>query len=66
LNQKYLTVKQIYEKYGIKPTKTYWYIREGKIFYAKIGKSVLIPEKDFQIFLTNHTRRPINEEDYKI
>jgi len=65
LKQKYLTVKEINKKYGIKTSKLYWFIRESKIIYVKIGKSVLIPEKDFLTFLDSHTKNPISDEDYE-
>jgi len=53
---RYLSPKQIYEIYGIEPSKTYYWIREGRIIYTKPGKkTVLIPEADFLRFLEIHT-----------
>jgi len=63
---KYMTVRQIHEKYGIKPTSTYWYIQQKKFRYLKIGKSVFIFEKDFKKFLDNHTVKTLEPEDYEI
>jgi len=61
--EKYITVKEIHKKYGIKPTSIYWYINQKKFEYLKIGKSVFIYEKDFKKFLENHTIKPLEIED---
>jgi len=44
----------------------YWWVRNKKIAYAKIGKNVLISEKVLLRFLENNTIRPIDEEDFII
>jgi len=62
----YLSPKQIYKQYGIETNKIYWWVRERKITYSKIGKSVLIPQKEFEKFLDNNTLKPIDEDDYVI
>lgn len=62
---KYLSPKQVNEIYGIKPTMTYWWIHQGKIVHVKIGRSVLIPQKGLEVFLTENTVKPINEDDYE-
>jgi len=62
LNKKYLSPKQLEEKYGIPKGRIYWWIREKRIFYTKIGKSVMIPDKEFKKFLDMNTIKPIYED----
>ena len=62
----YTTPSKILEKYGIEPSKIYWWIRTDKITYVKIGKSVLIPEQEFLKFLEENTRKPLSEENFFI
>jgi len=64
LNKKYLSPREIQELYGISISKIYWWIRERKITYSKIGKSILIPQTEFERFLDNNTIQPIYEEDF--
>jgi len=66
MSNKYLTPKQILDKYGINTSKTYWWVHEHKLVYIKIGKSVLIPEKELLRFLESNTLRPISEDDYVV
>lgn len=66
LNKIYLSPRQVHELYGISLSKIYWWVRERKITYSKIGKSVLIPQKEFERFLDNNTLILIDEDDYVI
>jgi len=52
---RYLSVKKIEEIYAINPNKVYWWVRNGKIIYTKIGKTLLIPEVEFRQFLERNT-----------
>jgi len=62
---KYLSPKEVNEIYGIKPTMTYWWIHQGKLAYVKIGRSVLLPQKELEAFLKTNTIKAINEDDYE-
>jgi len=50
-----LSVKKIQEIYAIDPVKIYWWVRNAKIVYTKIGKTLLIPETEFREFLKANT-----------
>jgi len=52
---RYLSVKKIEEIYGIDPGKVYWWVRNSKVIYTKIGKTLLLPETEFRQFLESNT-----------
>ena len=60
--EKYLSPKQISNLYGIPLGRIYWWINQGQITYTKKGRSVMIPQNEFQRDLENHTHRQITEE----
>jgi len=55
---KYLTAKQVNEKYGIDPIKIYLWARTKRIVSTRVGRSLLIPENEFLDFLRTHTFGP--------
>ena len=65
-NNFYLSPSDIKKKYGIRTSTVYWWVRNNKITFAKIGKNVLIPETELLRFLESNTIRPIDEEDFII
>ena len=62
----YLTPRDIKNKFGIKSTTVYWWVRNKKITFTKIGKNVFISEKELLRFLESNTIRPIDEDDFII
>jgi len=45
----------------IETNKIYWWVRQKKFVHLKIGKTVLVPKSEFEIFLKNNTVFPISE-----
>jgi len=66
MSEKYLSPKKIEQIYGIEAKKIYWWIRERKITYLKIGKSVLIPQAEFERFLKVNTNNPVEESNFEL
>jgi len=53
--KKLLTARAIFEIYGINKATIYFWIRNKKFRYIKVGKSIFIRELDFIEFLDQHT-----------
>jgi len=66
MQEKYLSPKQASEKFGINVSSFYWWINQKMIIFTKVGKKVLIPEEELNIFLRKHTVKPSGLEDYEI
>jgi len=64
-NCRFLTVNELNDHFGIKPSLIYWWLREKKIIHYKVGKKVLIKELDFLTFLEAH-RQEVFDFDEEI
>jgi len=66
MSGKYLSPKKIEQIYGIEAKTIYWWVRDRKVPYTKIGKSILIPQTELERFLDNNTVQPVYEDDYVV
>ena len=65
MNSKFTTVRKASEKYGVDQSLIYYWIRNRKFLYNKIGKKILFKEVDFTNFINSHSI-PNNEDlDYE-
>lgn len=58
LSKKRLTVKDVHEIYGIKPSTVYWWVKDHKIAYSKIGKNIFLKVIDVERLLDRNEIQP--------
>jgi len=61
---KLLTVRTAHEEIGIKPSKTYYYIRKRFFKHYKRGKEVLFWKSDLLNFLEKHKVIPEQPKEF--
>jgi len=57
-NKRRVTVKEIHDIYGIKPSTIYWWLKDRKIPFAKVGKLVFIKAMDVENLLEINEIQP--------
>jgi len=53
-NDKFLTAKQLSEKYQIARQTIYHWVEEKWLAYCKVGKNIFIAESEFLKFMSHH------------